>query len=247
MVESAWLTEGSAILFSALLVYFAKKQSDINREQKNLNQYQNSSILRVEDWKYEESEEHGSEGALQPDLLELTCSNYGEASAFDIRAQLHIHGDSFGARVDNLTYKKNIAETVATLNDNFVKVFGLNGQGAAIGSDERNVNITGVIGFDPKMLEEEYSFDFGDKSTILRPSELCNYVFENTDEEDLKVGLSVWYKDGTGANGPIHLQFVSITENKLEAYHGMREIFEKSRPLSSDEIPGEVENWWDSQ
>lgn len=239
-----WIVDLAPVVFSGLLVYFAKKQRDINEEQKKLNEYQNSSILRIESWDYIPQEEMEGGASLNPDYLELQCSNFGSGPAFDIRSQFHIRGENNGCDCDGLTWKGNVEEVVSALNDGQIHVTGLNSEGAAVGSDERDVCLTSIMGFEADDLEEYWGIELEGYSGSIRPRSVCEILLNELDEEELKIGSSLWHKDGSGIRGPQYLQFVSVTEQEIDRYDTIAEVLQKGEPLRPDEVPGRTEDWW---
>lgn len=217
----------ASVLVSILLLYVYDRQREILSEQKNLTEYQHTSLLKVEDHTpigYQESKEyqddnHSSAGAqenlvlYQTEYLEVDISNVGLAPAHDLRVELYIETED-GRYTANLPLiAGDWQEVISQLySDNKSSLF-LNSDGNAIASDSAVETHTVPLTTLTDRIPEEWK----------KPGDLHRWPPANSvvrcAEENGKgkttVALLLWFKDGRGPQGPHYIRCVDVESDEF--------------------------------
>lgn len=139
----------ASVLVSILLLYVYDRQREILSEQKDLTEYQQTSLLNVEDHTlidYTESKEyqqknHSSTGnpdnlvLYQTEYMEVDISNVGLAPAHDLRVELYVKTEEARYSASLPLIAGHWKEVVSDLHTENKSSIFLNSDGNAIGSD----------------------------------------------------------------------------------------------------------------
>lgn len=218
---------GASVLVSILLLYVYDRQREILSEQKSLTEYQQTSLLRVEDHtpvEYQESKEYQEENyssagrqdnlvLYQTEYLEVDISNVGLAPAHDLRIELYIETED-GRYTANLPMIAGEWKDVVSqlYSDNKSSIF-LNSDGNAIASDSQVETHTVPL----TVLTENIPEDWKKPFDLHRwpPANSVVRCAEENGEGKTTVALLLWFKDGRGPQGPHYIRCVDVESDEF--------------------------------
>lgn len=247
---------GSFILTGGL-VYLYLRQTRILEEEQKQTEFQSKALLRVEDFrllppeavqKYAEKKDKGYwEHLIHADLIEVELSNFGRAPANELRIEAMLHGDEFGWESQGALIKGTWTTAAKKLSGRSIDTIRLNDRGAPIGSDERNITYTVSLHATREEIEDQWGIDIPIKeqsdtkaSKFLSASEILS-ALHDLGEQEVDVGLRIWYRDGTGERNPINLQFATAKSPKIT---DLNTAILQGKPMMPDDIPNH-EKWWE--
>lgn len=217
----------ASVLVSILLLYVYDRQREILSEQKNLTEYQQTSLLKVEDHTpigYQESKDYQDENhsstsnrdnlvLYQTEYLEIDISNVGLAPAHDLRIELYVETED-GRYTANLPLiAGDWKEVISRLySDNKSSIF-LNADGNAIASDSavetHTVPLTVLTENIPKGWKKPLDLHrWPPANSVVRCA-------EKNGEGKTTVALLLWFKDGRGPQGPHYIRCVDVESDKF--------------------------------
>ena len=217
----------ASVLVSVLLLYVYDRQREILSEQKNLTEYQQTSLLKVEDHtpvEYQNSknyqdENHSSAGnqdnlvLYQTEYLELDITNVGLAPAHDLRVELYIEtgGERYTASLPLIAGGwKDVVSRLYSENKSLVF---LNSDGNAIASDSTVETHTVPLTILAEKIPEEWK-----KPWDLHRWPPANSVVRCAEENGggkTTVALLLWFKDGRGPQGPHYIRCVDVESDEF--------------------------------
>lgn len=217
----------ASVLVSILLLYVYDRQRDILSEQKSLTEYQQTSLLNVEDHRpidYDKSQEyqtenHSSSGAqdnlvlFQTEYIEVDISNVGLAPAHDLRVELYIETNDDRYTANLPLFPGEWEEVISELHSNNKTSLFLNSDGNAIASDSEVETHTVPLTTLTENMPEEWK-----KPYDLHRWPPANGVVrcaENYGEGPTTVALLLWFKDGRGPRGPHYVRCVDVESDEF--------------------------------
>lgn len=239
------------------LVYLYLRQTQILDEEQKQTEFQAKALIRVEDFRiippnevkeYAETQDFEYWDHLaHADFVEVELSNFGRAPADDMRAEAMLHGDMLRWETQGQLVKGGWKTAVNKLTGNQMDPVRLNDQGAAIGTDERNVTYSTPLYAIRDNIKEQWGEDFqsiqGDETDIpqfLSASEIL-WLIQDYGEGPVDAGIRLWYRDGTGDRDPINLQFATAESPRVADF---QTAVVRGRPMMPDEIPPPAK-WWE--
>jgi hypothetical protein len=216
----------TSVILSAGLLYLYDKQRDVLNEQKQLTEYQQTALPRIEDHElvsYESTknyqDEHHSTGGnpdnlvlYQTEYLELDLSNVGLAPAHDLRVEFYVEAgdESYTAALPVIS--GNWQSAISRLHgENKTTVF-LNTEGNAIASDSDIETHTVPLTVLTENIPESWK-EFG----LHRwpPAQSVIHCAKTNTDADITAGLLLWFKDGRGPVGPQYIRFVDVPRDDV--------------------------------
>lgn len=198
-----------------------KQQKNILEDQRDLSEYQQSSLLRIENHRAIEIAESKNVQDEKADTnivlnhteyVETELSNFGRAPAHDLTLELFIKTKKESMRVTAPLIQGRYKDVISNLYSTSVSPHVLNNRGQAISPDRSNITFTSPL----ILHKEKIPSSWLPESTYIHPPphSILEYIKESTDS-DVTLGLLFWYKDGRGENDPIMLRFVKCDNEDL--------------------------------
>ena len=217
----------ASVLVSILLLYVYDKQREILSEQKELTEYQQTSLLRVEDHTlidYQElkdyqDENHSSAGSsdnlvlYQTEYLELDISNVGLAPAHDLRVELYIKTDDERYTASLPMLAGSWKDVISDIYSNNQVSLLLNREGNAIATDTEAETHTVPLTVFTDSIPEDWK-----ESSSLHNSPPANSVIrcaEGAGTGKTTVALLLWFRDGRGPQGPLYIRIVDVQSDEF--------------------------------
>lgn len=216
----------ASVLVSILLLYVYDRQREILSEQKSLTEYQQTSLLKVEDHRpieYQESknyqdENYSSAGTqenlvlYQTEYLEVDILNVGLAPAHDLRVELYIKTEDERYTADLPLISGDWKETVSQVYSDNKSSILLNADGNAIASDSTVETHTVPLTVFTERIPEEWKI-WG----LHRwpPANSVVHGAEKNGKGKTTVALLLWFKDGRGPQGPHYIRCVDVESEEF--------------------------------
>lgn len=212
----------SMVVLTAGILIIYMQQRNILSSQKKLTEYQQSSILPVHTFNVVPLVETQNMFDIRDnyylyysDFVEFEISNYGTAPAHHFLAEIYLSADSEYAAFPVPAIKgewDSVSERY--FSENVSQIFR-NAEGSGVPANIENRHMSAplvalVNSVPPEWLTSTY---FG-VYRFLGPSGILEHMAENVDSSII-VGIQIWYKDGAGNQGPIHIRHVEVDPDDL--------------------------------